>query len=59
VHPRIEGNPELPNEEPTPPRLLGAIKGTPRRMEQAPKHTLSTLQLQDSVTTFPKCSIEI
>jgi hypothetical protein len=40
-------------------RPLGAIKGTPRRMEQNTKHILSALQLQDSVTTPPKCSKEI
>jgi hypothetical protein len=59
VHPQTEGNKSLPNEAPTTPRLLGAINGTPRRMEQYIKHTLSTLQLRDSITTPPKCSREI
>jgi hypothetical protein len=43
---------ELPNEAPTAPRSLGAVKGPPKRMEMFPKHTLSTLQLQNSTTTF-------
>jgi hypothetical protein len=59
VHPRTQGNPELPNEEPSTPRLLGAIKGTLRSMEHVSKHTLSTIQLRDSATTPPKWSREI
>jgi hypothetical protein len=50
---------ELPNEALTAPRSLGAIKGPPRRHGAGePKHTLSTLQPRDSVTTPPKCSRE-
>jgi hypothetical protein len=30
------------------PSCLGAIKGTPRRMEESPKHSLRILRLQDS-----------
>jgi hypothetical protein len=46
MHPWTEGNQSLSNETTTNPRPLGAIKGTPRRMEQHTKHTLSTIQLQ-------------
>jgi hypothetical protein len=59
VHMRTEDNPELPNEEPTAPRLLGAIKWTLRRMKQVSKHTLSTLKLRDSVIMPLKWSREI
>jgi hypothetical protein len=38
-HP-TEGNFGLPRMPPTAPSCLGAIKGTPRRMEEAPKHSL-------------------
>jgi hypothetical protein len=55
MHPQIEGNQGLPNRTSTDPRPLRAIKGTPRRMEQYTKHTLSTLQLRDSSTTPLKC----
>jgi hypothetical protein len=34
---------------PTAPSCLGAIKGTPRRMEESPKHSLSILRHPDSV----------
>jgi hypothetical protein len=47
MHPQTEGNQGLPNGISTAPRPLGAIKGTPRRIEQNTKHTLSTLQLHD------------
>jgi hypothetical protein len=32
------------------PSCLGAIKGTPRRMEELPKHSLSILRLPHSVS---------
>jgi hypothetical protein len=38
----------LPCLPPTAPSCLGAIKGTLRRMEELPKHSLSILRLQDS-----------
>jgi hypothetical protein len=38
-----EGKNCLPGMLSTAPSCLGAIKGTPRRMEEAPKHTLSIL----------------
>jgi hypothetical protein len=44
VHPRTEGKQSLPNGPLMAPRSLGAIKGTPRHMEQNPKHPLNILQ---------------
>jgi hypothetical protein len=44
-----EGKNCLPRMPPTAPSCLGAIKGTPRRMEELPKHTLSILNLPHSV----------
>jgi hypothetical protein len=49
-HP-TEGKISLPRMPPTAPNCLGAIKGTPRRMEESPKHTLSILSLPHSVST--------
>jgi hypothetical protein len=46
-----EGRNCLPSWSPTAPSCLGAIKGTPRRMEELPKHSLSILRLQDSNST--------
>jgi hypothetical protein len=48
-HP-TEGKISLPRLSPTAPNCLGAIKGTPRRMEETPKHTLSILSLPHSVS---------
>jgi hypothetical protein len=48
-HP-TEGKNCLPRIPPTAPSSLGAIKGTPRRMEESPKHTLSILNLPHSVS---------
>jgi hypothetical protein len=48
-HP-TEGKNCLPRMPPTTPSCLGAIKGTPRRMEEIPKHTLSILNLSHSVS---------
>jgi hypothetical protein len=48
-HP-TEGKISLPRLPPTAPSCLGAIKGTPRRMEESPKHTLSILSLPHSVS---------
>jgi hypothetical protein len=45
-----EGKNCLPRMPPTAPSCLGAIKGTPRRMEESPKHTLSILSLPHSVS---------
>jgi hypothetical protein len=48
-HP-TEGKICLPRMPPTAPSYLGALKGTPRRMEELPKHTLSILSLPHSVS---------
>jgi hypothetical protein len=49
VHHPTEGKYCLPRMPPTAPSCLGAIKGTPRRMEELPKHTLSILNHSHSV----------
>jgi hypothetical protein len=49
-HP-TEGKISLPGMPPTAPRCLGAIKGTPRRMEEAPKHSLIIPKHPDSTPT--------
>jgi hypothetical protein len=36
-----EGKDSLPCWPPTAPSCLGAIKGTPRHMEESPKHSLT------------------
>jgi hypothetical protein len=41
----------LPIGSPTAPSYLGAIKGTPRRMEQNTKHSLNILRHLDSAST--------
>ena len=43
VRPTTEGKDGLPDLFSTAPSCLGAIKGTPRRMEEETKHSLSTL----------------
>jgi hypothetical protein len=45
VRPRIEGSHALPNGTQTTPSCLGAIKGTPRRMEH---HTKQSLNIQQN-----------
>jgi hypothetical protein len=49
-HP-TEGKICLPNLPPTAPSCLGAIKGTPRRMEESPKHSLIIPKHPDSTLT--------
>jgi hypothetical protein len=49
-HP-TEGKNCLPRLPPTAPCCLGAIKGTPRRMEELPKHSLIISKHQDSILT--------
>jgi hypothetical protein len=44
----IEGKDNLPCWLPTAPSCLGDIKGTPRRMEEPPKNSLSILKHPDS-----------
>jgi hypothetical protein len=46
----IEGKNSLPCWPPTAPSCLGGIKGTPRRMEELPKHSLSILRLPHSAS---------
>jgi hypothetical protein len=53
VHRWIEGNNCLPNENPTAPSCLGAIKGTPTRMEQYTKPPLNILRRLDFASTHP------
>jgi hypothetical protein len=48
VHHPTEGKNCLPNGAPTAPSCLGAIKGTPRRMEQNTKPPLNILRRLDS-----------
>ena len=49
-HP-TEGKNSLPCWVPMAPSCLGAIKGTPRRMEESPKHSLIIPKRQDSILT--------
>jgi hypothetical protein len=49
-HP-TEGKNCLPRMPPTAPSCLGAIKGTPMRMEEEPKHSLIISKHQDSILT--------
>jgi hypothetical protein len=51
VRPQTEGNQSLPNGTPTAPSYHGAIKGTPRCMEQKTKHPLNILQCLDFAST--------
>jgi hypothetical protein len=52
VRQQIEGKNCLPNEDPTAPSCLGAIKGTPMRMEQNTKPPLNILRHLDSTSTY-------
>jgi hypothetical protein len=47
VHPTTEGKDGLPDLFSTAPSCLGAIKGTPRRMEEYTKHSYNTSKHQD------------
>jgi hypothetical protein len=51
VHHPTEGKFGLPSWPPTAPSCLGAIKGTPRRMDELPKHSLSILKHPDFALT--------
>jgi hypothetical protein len=48
-HP-TEGKISLPRLSPTAPSCLGAIKGTPRHMEETTKHSLSNSKSPHSVS---------
>jgi hypothetical protein len=50
-HHSTEGKIGLPSWPPTAPSCLGAIKGTPRRMEHDTKLTKNILRLLDSAST--------
>ena len=47
VHPTTEGKDGLPDLFSTAPSCLGAIKGTPRRMEENTKHSYNSSKHQD------------
>jgi hypothetical protein len=51
VHHSTKGRNCLPRLSPTAPSCLGAIKGTPRRIEQKIKHSLSILRHPNSAPT--------
>jgi hypothetical protein len=51
VHHSTECKNFLPIGSPTAPSCLGAIKGTPRRMEQYTKHSMNNLKHLDSAAT--------
>jgi hypothetical protein len=55
MRPRTEGNQGLSNGAPMAPMTLGAIKGTPRRMEQYTNHPLNILQHQEIAPTPLLC----
>jgi hypothetical protein len=55
-HP-TEGKFGLPSWPPTAPSCLGAIKWTPRRMEEEPKHSLSILRHPDSTPSHSLCCV--
>jgi hypothetical protein len=57
VHHPTEGKFGLPSWPPTAPSCLGAIEGTPRRMEESPKHSLSILRHSDSAPTHLLCCV--
>jgi hypothetical protein len=57
VHHPTEGKFGLPSWPPTTPSCLGAIKGTPRHMEEQPKHSLSILRHPDSDAAHLLCCV--
>jgi hypothetical protein len=50
VRQSTEGKDSLPCWPLTAPSCLGAIKGTPRRMEELPKHSINILRLPHSIS---------
>jgi hypothetical protein len=52
-----EGKVSLPSWSSTAPSCLGAIKGTPRHMEESPKHSLSILRHPDSAPAHLLCCV--
>jgi hypothetical protein len=59
VHHSTEGKDGLPSLSPTAPSCLGAIKGTPRRMEESPKHSRSIIRHPDSAPRIRSIVLEI
>jgi hypothetical protein len=59
VHHPTEGKFGLPSWPPTAPSCLGAIKGTPRRMEESPKHSLRILRHPDSAPAHSLCCVRV
>jgi hypothetical protein len=57
VHHPTKGKFGLPSWPPTAPSCLGAIKGTPRRMEEPRKHSLSILRHPDSAPAHSLCCV--
>jgi hypothetical protein len=57
VHHTTEGKISLPRLSSTAPSCLGAIKGTPRHMEESPKHSLSILRHLDSAPAISLCCV--
>jgi hypothetical protein len=58
VHHTTQGKISLPRLSSTAPSCLGAIKGTPRRMEESPKHSLSILRHPDSAPAHSLCCVK-
>jgi hypothetical protein len=57
VHRTTEGKISLPRLSSTAPSCLGAIKGTPRRMEEKLKLSLSILRHPDSAPAHSLCCV--
>jgi hypothetical protein len=52
-----EGQDGLPSLSSMTPSCLWVIKGTPRRMEESPKHSLSILRHSDSAPAHSLCCV--
>jgi hypothetical protein len=57
VHHTTKGKISLPRLSSTAPSCLGAIKGTPRRMEEKLKHSLSIIRHLDSAPAHSLCCV--
>jgi hypothetical protein len=57
VHHPTEGKFGLPSWPPMAPSCLRVIKGTPRHMEESPKHSLSILRHPDSAPAHWLCCV--
>jgi hypothetical protein len=56
-HHPTEGKFGLPSWPPTAPSCLRAIKGSPRRMEESPKHSLNILRHSNSAPAHSLCCV--